>query len=249
VNYSKHVRYITSGRNRSQGGPGRPGESCVDASLVDRVCDITDREQCGDVFEGCCHVIHLAAQGSPGADFDEVLKSNIIATYNVLEAAKKANVKRVIFASTNHTQNGLFCVNGDPEVFDESKVGGKRMKTTDVAFPDSFYGASKLYGEDLGKLYSEVKGYFEFVSLRIGWILYDDPTEIRDTPYFQYLLSMFLSQRDCLGFFKASLEQPLEKKYNTFYVISNNTRRVFDLEDTIKTLGYKPLDNSEHFLR
>jgi hypothetical protein len=35
------------------------------------------------------------------------------------------------------------------------------MKTTDVAFPDSYYGVSKLFCEDLGKMYSQVRGDFE----------------------------------------------------------------------------------------
>ena len=62
--------------------------------------------KCNGIFEGCSHVIHLAAQGSPGASFEEVLSANVVATYNVLEEAKRANVKRVVFASTNHTQHG-----------------------------------------------------------------------------------------------------------------------------------------------
>eukprot|EP00494_Astrolonche_serrata_P019874 UN20089 len=49
------------------------------------------------------------------------------------------------------------------------------MKTTDVAYPDSHYAASKIYGEEMGKLYSEVNRHFDFIPLRIGWILYDNP--------------------------------------------------------------------------
>jgi len=241
---------ITSGRNVSQGGPGRSGESCIDETLVDRIADLRDGKKCEGVFEGCSHVIHLAAQGHPGASFEDVLSSNVIATFNVLEEAKRANVQRVVFASTNHTQHGSSCARPDaPGSVDHSRLGGRLMKTGDVAFPDSHYAASKLYCEDLGKLYSQQYGFFEFVSLRIGWILYDDPTELQGTEFFDYLLAMFLSQRDCYGFHKAALEVPMKEKYMCTYAISNNTRKVFDLEETINLLGYTPLDNSEDFLQ
>jgi len=241
---------ITSGQNHSQGGPGRSGESCIDSSLVDRVADLRDASKCKGAFEGCSHVIHLAAQGSPGASFEDVLSANVVATYNVLEEAKRAKVKRVVFASTNHTQHGSSCARPDsPGSLDASRLNGRLMKTTDVSFPDTHYAASKLYCEDLGKLYSQQFGFFEFVSLRIGWILYDDPTELQGTEFFDYLLAMFLSQRDCYGFHKAALEVPMAEKYMCAYAISNNTRRVFDLEDTIRLLQYTPLDNSEDFLK
>jgi len=39
-----------------------------------------------------------------------------------------------------------------------------------------------------------------------------------------------------------------EFKYLVAYAVSNNTTRIFDLEDTIRDLGFIPQDNSEdHF--
>lgn len=72
------------------------------------------------------------------------------------------------------------------------------MKITDPATPDSYYAVSKLWGEDMGKLYARVQKDFEFVSLRIGWVLYDDPTELKGTEFEDYLRSMFLSRDDCI---------------------------------------------------
>ena len=64
-------------------------------------------------------MVHLAAEGSPGADFmSRILPINIITTYNVMEEAMAQNVKRVVFASTNHTQlndfENLDVSSGDP---------------------------------------------------------------------------------------------------------------------------------------
>merc|ERR1711972_1303935 len=133
---------------------------------------------------------------------------------------------------------------------DQSRLGGKRMKISDPATPDSFYAASKLHNEDLGKLYSKVWKNFEVVSLRIGWVLYDDPTELKDTEFEHYLRAMFLSRRDCIGFCKAALTAPIPEEDNGYmcaYALGNNKERVFDMDETISKLGYTPLDSAEGF--
>eukprot|EP00931_Biecheleriopsis_adriatica_P110498 TRINITY_DN84788_c0_g1_i1.p1 TRINITY_DN84788_c0_g1~~TRINITY_DN84788_c0_g1_i1.p1 ORF type:complete len:304 (-),score=55.67 TRINITY_DN84788_c0_g1_i1:13-924(-) len=243
---------ISRGKGVSQGGPGRDGTKEVHNEFVNRVCDFADPASMeSGVFEGCTHVLHLAAQGSPSASFEDILKSNIVSTYHALEAAKRAGVKRFVIASTNHVQHGDSMSKGDgPGSMDQSRLGGKLMKIGDDPTPDSYYAASKLHNEAIGKLYSKVWKNFEVVSLRIGWVLYDDPTELKGTPFERYLRGMFLSRRDCIGFCKASLEAPIPSEnegYLCAYALSNNKERVFDLEETIKTLGYKPLDSAEDF--
>merc|ERR1711972_200258 len=133
---------------------------------------------------------------------------------------------------------------------DQSRLGGKRMKISDPATPDSYYAASKLHNEDLGKLYSKVWKNFEVVSLRIGWVLYDDPTELKDTQFEKYLRGMFLSRRDCIGFCKAALDCPIPEEHGGYlcaYALSNNSESVFDLEESIAKLGYTPLDSADDF--
>src|SRR3546814_6240573 len=69
---------------------------------------------------------------------------NIEGTYNVFEAARRKKVRRVVFASSNHT------------------VGFHR---TDHAIdinadirPDTLYGVSKVYGEALGRMVADKYG-------------------------------------------------------------------------------------------
>lgn len=251
LKHGYNVVGISDGKNISQGGPQRRGEDEIRTDYVDRVCDLTDPTACEGVFDGCDKIIHLAAQGSPDASFDEVCRVNIVGMYNVLEQAKKSGVKRVVFASTNHTQHGSSMTAGaTPETIDFSRLKDGKMRLSDPATPDSFYAVSKLCGEDLGRLYASVWGAFDFVALRIGWVLYDDPTELRNTKYERYLRSMYLSRRDCEGYFHASLEAQIPKEMNRFmnaYAISNNSTAVFDLEDTISKLGYMPKDSSDDF--
>ena len=86
-----------------------------------------------------------------------------------MEECAASKVKRVVFASSNHTQHGA-CI-GDLnscETLDRSKVT-EPLKLTDVAIPDTFYAVSKLFGEDLGKLFA-LQHDIEFVAMRIGWV-------------------------------------------------------------------------------
>ena len=58
-------------------------------------------------LEGFTHVVHLAGEESPEASLDHVLRSNVVATKNVLDAARYSmTVRRVVLASTNHVQTG-----------------------------------------------------------------------------------------------------------------------------------------------
>ena len=115
--------------------------------------------------------------------------------YQVLEECRRSGVRRLVFASTNHTQHGNTILT-TPETLDPSKR--IRMRLDEPPNPDSMYAVSKLFGENMGKLYSQRYG-LEFVGLRIGWIIAeDDPTTMRGTSAEDYMRAMFLSHRDCI---------------------------------------------------
>ena len=193
-------------------------------------------------FEGLDAIIHLAADPSPLAPWESVRRHNVEAMYQVVEECVRSNVKRLVFASTNHTMHGHTMLTS-PETLDTTK--SVRMKLSDTPNPDSLYAVSKLFGENLGKLYSEKWG-LEFISLRIGWMIkQDDPTVMRDTPSEDYMRAMFLSQRDCVQAHVKALE--VKSNFLIAYVVSNNGRRVFDLEETKINLGFDPKDDAEKF--
>ena len=193
-------------------------------------------------FEGIDAVIHLAADPSPMASWESVRQHNLEAMYQVVEECVRSNVKRLVFASTNHTMHGNSILT-TPETLDPKR--SVRMKLSDQPNPDSLYAVSKLFGEHIGKLYSEKWG-LEFISLRIGWMIkQDDPTVMRGTPSEDYMRAMFLSQRDCVQAHIRALE--VESRFLIAYIVSNNGRRVFDLEETKNNLGYEPRDDAEEF--
>ena len=227
----------------SQGGPGRDGAAETNRGLIDVECDLA--EACPSL-EGYTHIVHLAGVGSPDASFEDVHRGNVVATKNVLEAAKRSGtVKKVVLASTNHVQCGTSMGRGGPGTLEFHTHSPLLLE--DAVEPDSFYAASKIHVEMLGKLYGKTWRCFDVVALRIGWCLYDDPTELAGTQYEAYLRAMWLSRRDWEGFALAALNRELWNGYIVAYAVSNNSTRIFDLEESIDLLGYSPQDSSDDF--
>jgi len=231
----------------SQGGPGRDGAAETNRGLIDVECDLA--ETCPSL-EGFTHVVHLAGVGSPDASFEEVHRGNVVVTQNVLEAAKRTGtVQRVVLASTNHVQAGMLMTEYGPGTLDTqwSRHSSRRIQLDDAVEPDSFYAVSKMHVEMLGKLYGKTWRCFDVVALRIGWCLYDDPTELAGTQYEAYLRAMWLSRRDWEGFALAALNRELRNGYIVAYAVSNNSTRIFDIEESVRLLGYSPQDSSDDF--
>lgn len=218
------------------------------ASFPSVAIDLSDPDKIKGAFNGLDTVIHLAADKRVEAPLESVEKNNIKATLNVFEECVRSGVRRLIFASSNHTQHGNTMLTTPETLNPKKKV---RMRLTDQPNPDSLYAGSKIYGEDIGRLYSERRHGLEFVGLRIGYTLpEDDATADVGTPREDYLRAMFLSQRDCIQAFRRALEVDMSgMSFMLAYAISNNDRRVFDLEETKRVLGFIPADNAEDYFR
>ncbi len=183
-----------------------------DAASIERAC------------EGIDGIIHLGGFSVEGP-WDVIHQSNIIGCYNTFEAARKAGVKRLIFASSNHAV-GFY-----PRVH--------RIGTDVTARPDSRYGVSKLFGEGLGSLYSDKHG-IGVLSLRIGNVGYK--------PLDRRRLSIWLHPEDLVQLCRIGLEHP-ELRYEVMYGASLNDRCWWDNTNAYK-FGYRPKhrgeDHAEH---
>jgi len=115
--------------------------------------DIRDRDAVDRGVQGCAAVFHEAALGSvPRSVADPVTSHdvNVNGTVTVLEAARAADVKRVIFAASSSAY-------GDPP---------ESPKHEDMPpLPKSPYAASKVAGEAYMRAYASVYG-METLSLR-----------------------------------------------------------------------------------
>jgi len=173
-------------------------------------------------------VIHLAANPSPDASWPELVGDNVDALLNVLEAARRGVVKRVIFASSLHAAVGY--------------EGELKLISTDLpARPISFYGASKALGERLGHRYA-LKYGIAVLCLRIGWVppTNQAPPDNRRPLMLQH---RWLSDADLCQAFTLALDvAPVE------YGIANVTSLVegspWSLAEAKALLGYIP--HSEH---
>lgn len=193
-----------------------PGE---EVASVD-ICDMAALE---DSMRGIDCVIHLA--GVPEeAPWDKVLPLNIEGCYNVFEAARRAGVRRVVFASSNHAV-GFH----RRETFIDTRVEPR---------PDGRYGVSKVFGEAVGRLYADKYG-LSVACLRIGSFRPDNrPSESR------HLLT-WISHRDMAQLARRCVEHP-GYHFVVVYGVSNNLRNRWD-NTPVKFLGYRPQDNAEDF--
>jgi hypothetical protein len=82
----------------------------------------------------------------------------------------------------------------------------------------------------------------QFVALRIGWTVPQDNPALYGG---DYMRAVFCSKRDLVQAFDKALG--IETSFMAAFATSNNTHNVFDLAETEKLLGFKPLDNAERY--
>jgi hypothetical protein len=74
---------------------------------------------------------------------------------------------------------------------------------------------------------------------------------LKGTIFEDYMKAMYLSPRDCVGFFKQAIEVPIVETngipYMVCFACSNNTHKVWDMAETISRLKYVPLDSVDKF--
>lgn len=195
-------------------GPAGPGEEVQQAALQDAAAMNT-------LLQGVDAVIHLGGI-STEQPWQPILEANIVGTYHLYEAARKAGVKRVLFASSNHV-TGFY---RQDEVID----------ARDPARPDGLYGLSKAFGEDLSRFYFDRYG-IETACLRIG-SSFPEPRNRR-------MLATWMSYDDLERLVMSCLTAPVVG-HSIVFGISDNTTRWYDNTGAAH-LGYRPQDSSEPF--
>jgi uronate dehydrogenase len=190
----------------------RPNESdeqgdICDPDLVDRLVGRVDG------------IIHVAALVGPDYQFEEVLGPNVIGVYQVLEAARRHSVRRIVYASSHHA---IGFVTRGVHVDHETPPRG-----------DSWYGVSKAFGEILARHAADRYG-LDVMSIRIGYVGESIPDERR--------LHTWCSARDLASLIHIGLTGP-QKGFHMVYGISRCPEPLFDNRHA-ETLGYQPQDSS-----
>ncbi|MEO3810063.1 NAD(P)-dependent oxidoreductase [Sphaerisporangium sp. B11E5] len=184
--------------------------------------DVNDLDLLERAMKDVGAVVHMAGVAATSAPWEKVLSANIEGTYHVFEAARRAGVERVIFASSNHAAGFTRRQPGVPA-------------DTPVA-PDSLYGVSKAYGEALGRFYADRYG-LRVAALRIG--------SFAPRPMLPRGLSTWLSPGDMVRLTQACLTSP-DLTYAIVWGVSANTRNWWD-HAAGRALGYEPQDDAEAY--
>ena len=187
--------------------------------------------------------------------WDEAFHSNVIGTRNVYEAAHRAGVERVIYASSNHAV-GMFEIDGAPAIYRPGQTDYPLVNHRVPPRPDSPYGVSKCCAEAAGRYYSENHD-LTVLCLRIGSVLNDDnPASpaiagaapwLNLTPEERYwrMAATWQSHRDIAQQVDRCLAAELPRgHFDIFYGVSNNAGRFWDLSHGEAVIGYRPEDRA-----
>ncbi|NKB72287.1 MAG: NAD-dependent epimerase/dehydratase family protein [Candidatus Latescibacteria bacterium] len=205
---------------------------------VDTVqADIADRDAIGPAFTGIDTVVHLAAL-IEGPDA-QLMAANVEGTYNVLEAARQAGVRRVVLASTGSVAGAWakdepYChmLRGD---YAQVPSTWRLIRHDDPVRPNGLYAASKVASEGLARYYAEAHG-LSILCLRLGRV------EPSDQPQSPGHMVVFLTHRDCIQAVARSVEAPASIGFEAFFVTSANKWAMRDLTRAQQVIGYRPQD-------
>ena len=186
--------------------------------------DITDLEELAKACEGVDALVHLAADPSPAALFDKtLLPLNVIGAYNGFEAARIAGCGRIIFASS---VNAILGHQDGPPVDWDVPVR-----------PQNVYGATKCWGEALGRVYSEQHGLC-CICVRLGAVAYEP-----DKPCDPDENNIGISPRDQAQFLGRCIEVQ-DLNFAIVHGVSRHRHCWMSLDSTCKVLDYEPQDGT-----
>jgi nucleoside-diphosphate-sugar epimerase len=178
-------------------------------------------------------IIHLAGDPRVDASWESVLKSNIIGTRNIFEAAREFQVPKVVYTSSNHVTGAYHGF--EPNLHKYTQPGSPTVSPEDPIRPDSNYGLSKAFGEAAARYYFERWG-IKAICLRIGAVLKnDDPTKHPENR------RIWLSHRDLVQLVEKSLSSDVT--FGIYYGISNNKDAFWDISNARADLGFVPADD------
>ena len=205
--------------------------------------DIADLEAIQPAFQDIDVVVHLAAYTGDTDNWEGNLAGNIVGAYNVYEAARLAGVKRVVFASSGSTIRGFSIVEPYQAISEgryDDVPDGFPMITHEQVRPEGIYGAAKVWGEALGRHFSDAHG-LSVLCVRIGAVReVNKPINTRE-------YSTYLSHRDIVQMLQRCIDAPDHLKYDIFFALSDNKWGYRDLAHPREVIGFEPQDSADVF--
>lgn len=188
------------------------------------LADLSDIATLRQAMNGVDVLVHLAATSDEAPFVESLVPNNVVGLYNTFEAAHLEGVRRIVFASTVQT------VSAYPRE--------RRVQITDPVRPSSMYGATKVFGEALGRWYHDKHG-IEFVGVRIGAFQpYDSPSLRRH----RGLRNVWLSPRDGASLLSRAIEKP-GIGYALVFATSKTEFERLSLAPARELLDWQPQDD------
>ena len=183
-------------------------------------------------FQGADAVIHLAAHPRPIAPWRQVLRNNIRATWNVLEAAAHHKVPRVVYASSHWAVRAL-----EQELAPGCyETTGSKIGSEAAPRPLTAYGISKGLGELAGRTFVDEGRLRSFVAVRIG--------NYRVSPSERYEQRVrWIGGTDIRSLFRRCVEAEFDG-FHVVYGVSAQPEAPFDLSYTRRLLSWHPQQRS-----
>ena len=197
----------------------KPDDLAADEDFA--VADLANLDAVKAIVAGVDGIVHLGGYSIEGP-WETILNSNIVGCYNMFEAAYRAGVKRVVFASSNHAMG----------FYPRTQTIGVNVTVR----PDSRYGISKAFGEAVGAFYADKHG-LRVTCLRIG--------NVGDAPVDQRRLAIWLKPEDLVQLIRIGLEHR-DIHVEIFYGASDNADAWWD-NSNARRFGYKPAGKADDY--
>jgi nucleoside-diphosphate-sugar epimerase len=189
--------------------------------------DLSDLPKLKELCAGVDTVLHLAASASPDSTWEQLLPNNLVGTYHMMVAARSANCRRLIYASSIHAVSGY--------------PADVQVKTAEPVNPGDLYGVSKCFGEALGRYMAEQEG-LGVIALRIG--AFQPLSTARDPDAGVQMMNMFVSQRDLNQLIEKCIDADDKLRFAILHGVSDNRFKRLDISDARELVGYQPQDDA-----
>ena len=190
---------------------------------------ITDAVALDRAMAGCSTVVHLAATPDEADFMTELLPNNIVGVYQVLEAARRAGVGRILLTSSVQTVGGIRLPADRP------------LRLSDGTAPPNAYAVSKIFAENLGHMFV-LRHRMTVIAARLGWM----PRRLAALERMRSHASgqaIYVSHRDTGRFYVAAVEAAVSG-FRLVYVSSKPSPGAYGLdpEPARLAVGYEAVD-------
>jgi uronate dehydrogenase len=200
------------------------------AGLADSVIgDLSDPAAIQHAVRGIDCIIHLAATPDEADFLTQLMPNNIAGLYHLMEAARLADVRRLVLASSGQVN------------WWQEKLGPWPVRTDDPPSPKYWYAATKMFLESIGRGFAETHGMSVIIA-RLGWCprTREQVDEIAASELWR---DVYLSPGDAGRFFACAVGAPDDVRFATVYATSRPLHQPrLDLIPAQKLLGYDPQD-------